>query len=173
MSVNPEEVSQAIRQLTGKPKEDERVYRGAVTAADESGVVVLPWQKSVTDRRGRIKANRSLGVARPTPIVKRSSAERALDLAQRFVTQLKIKESFLGRPLTLDDFTEEEFRALGLDLWREMGSRLDTRMPDLEFFKTVAGIYLETQGKVDARWTPSGRGFIKPKAERWKNPSSQ
>jgi hypothetical protein len=49
-----------------------------------------------------------------------------------------------------------------------MGNDLNKKVPDFEFFKQVAGAYLQTQGKMDARWTPSGQGYMKPKPERWK-----
>lgn len=167
----PEALEQAVKELLSTPPQGTEGYKGQVTYADESGAHRVPWTESLTDRHGRIKKTAgapTIGVHRPEPVRKTSDRSKAEGLALRFVRHIERKKAALGRIPTDEDYTPEEFAALGLDLWRAMGGRLDNQVPDLEFFKRVAGIYLKAAGKVDARFTPSGVGFTKPEPERAK-----
>ena len=159
-------------------------YVGQITRSevDETGNPVakrLPWTESDTTYGGvgtsGIKRRiRPPATVEPDPIIRRSPAEVAAQTAQMFVNHLTAKEIALGRPLTTDDLTQEETRAFGVDLWIAMGGDLKRGIPDVEFFRQVAGLYIEAGKRGagrDPNWTPSGMGFNRPKPEQWKEPT--
>lgn len=134
MSVSAEVLDEALRALRIilRPQEGSRVFRGAITAAEADGARVEPWHRSVT-----VNAPTGRGVARLSPIVKRTPSQRAEQLAEMFVRYLDDKARLLGRPVTPDDLNDEEYRAFGAEFWRE-GEPVS-----VEVLRGVAGMYLD------------------------------
>lgn len=124
---------------------------------------VLPWTESDTGYGGvgtsPIKKRPDLAPAvieKEVPIRKRSEGERALQLVGMFMAHLENKRLQAGRPITVDDFSDVEFATFGLDR-RSAEALLDHTISQEEFFRRLAGVYLEATSRgsgTDARWTP-------------------
>lgn len=123
---------------------------------------VLPWTESDTTyggvgTSGIKKRNHAPAVLQKfEPIRKRDPAERALQLVGMFMAHLENKKAQVGRPLVVDDFSDIEFATFGLTR-TSAEALLDHTVSQEEFFRRLAGVYLEATRKgsgKDARWTP-------------------
>lgn len=123
---------------------------------------VLPWTESDTTYGGvgtsaiKQRDHAPAVIEKSEPVRKRTPAERALQLVGMFMAHLENKRSQAGRPLVVDDFSDMELATFGLDR-RSAEALIDNTISQEEFFRRLAGVYLEATSRgsdKDARWTP-------------------